>query len=55
MSVDLRPYQTAALDEIRDAMGMPWAKRRHGITEAIPPAFTECVGRVLLEHLGVAT
>lgn len=31
----------------RDAMGMPWASR-HGLSEAIPPAYTEWIGSQLL-------
>lgn len=34
----------------RDAMGMPWATK-HGLNEAIPPAYTEFIGRQLTEHL----
>ena len=41
-------------DEIRDAMGMPWAQRRRGITEAIPPAYTKHIGGVLMAQLKVA-
>ena len=33
-------------DEARDAMQMPWASR-DGLREAIPPAYTEYVGRCL--------
>jgi len=38
----------ATTDEARDAMGMPWATKRKGITNAIPPAYTEHLGRQLL-------
>lgn len=34
----------------REAMGMPWASR-DGLREAIPPAYTEHVGRQLIGHL----
>ena len=34
----------------RQIMGMPWASR-DGLREAIPPAYTEFIGRQLLAHL----
>lgn len=34
----------------RDAMGMPWASG-HGCNEAIPPAYTEFIGRQLIDQL----
>jgi DNA (cytosine-5)-methyltransferase 1 len=37
----------------RDAMGIEWMTKGE-INEAIPPAYTELVGRQLLEHLGLA-
>ena len=37
----------------RDAMGIDWMVKRE-LNEAIPPAYTECVGRQLLEHLSDA-
>jgi DNA (cytosine-5)-methyltransferase 1 len=40
-------------DLARDVMGMPWATR-DGLREAIPPAYTEHIGRQLLAHLGRA-
>lgn len=36
-----------SLEEARDAMGMPWASWR-GCAEAVPPAYTEWIGRQLL-------
>jgi DNA (cytosine-5)-methyltransferase 1 len=33
------------------AMGMPWCPDWYGIKEAIPPAYTEYLGRQLLRHL----
>jgi len=38
----------------RDAMGMPWASGR-GCNEAIPPAYTEWIGRQLLANVGTRT
>lgn len=38
------------VDEARDVMGMPWASAR-GCAEAIPPAYTEHIGRALLTHV----
>lgn len=40
----------ATLANKRDAMGMPWASGR-GVNEAIPPAYTEFIGRQLIEHI----
>lgn len=42
----------ASLDEARAAMEMPWADW-DGVREAIPPAYTEYIGRQLLAHLGL--
>lgn len=42
----------ASLEEAQEAMGMDWADW-HGTKEAIPPAYTEFIGRQLLEHLSV--
>lgn len=38
-------------DRGRRVMEMPWASRR-GMAEAIPPYYTEYIGRLLLEHIG---
>jgi len=38
------------LEARREAMGMPWASRE-GIPEAIPPAYTEFIGRQLLDQI----
>ena len=37
--------------EAQDAMGMPWVSDFRGIAEAIPPAYTEFIGRQLAAHL----
>lgn len=47
-----RGKKATSLNEARDAMGMPWASW-HGCTQAIPPAYTEHVGRQLMNHLPV--
>ncbi len=41
----------ANLAEARVAMGIDWSDDLHGITQAIPPAYTECVGRQLHAYL----
>jgi DNA (cytosine-5)-methyltransferase 1 len=41
----------ATLAEAREVMEMPWASRA-GVSEAIPPAYTEFVGRQLMAALG---
>lgn len=45
--------RAASLEKAREAMGMPWASW-NGVREAIPPAYTEFIGRQLLAYLGVA-
>jgi DNA (cytosine-5)-methyltransferase 1 len=40
----------ATIANKRRAMGMPWADN-HGLNEAIPPAYTEFIGRQLMEYL----
>lgn len=35
----------------RRAMGMPWATRWRTISQAIPPAYTEHIGKQLIAHL----
>ena len=42
--------RAATLDEAREAMGMPWASW-NGCREAIPPAYTEFIGRQLIQQL----
>jgi DNA (cytosine-5)-methyltransferase 1 len=37
----------AGLDTYRRAMGISWAKDRHEVAEALPPAYTEYIGCVL--------
>lgn len=37
--------------EAREVMGMPWVTNRRGLTEAIPPAYTEWIGRQLASTL----
>jgi DNA (cytosine-5)-methyltransferase 1 len=41
------------LADAQDAMGMPWADWR-GCAEAIPPAYTEYIGRQLLSFVGAS-
>ena len=42
-----------SLEEAQEVMGMPWADW-NGCREAIPPAYTEHIGRQLIGHLAVA-
>ena len=42
--------RAATLSEAREAMGMPWASW-NGCREAIPPAYTEFIGRQLLDQI----
>lgn len=39
------------LESWRAAMNMPWASAE-GLAEAIPPAYTECIGRELMRAIG---
>ena len=41
------------VDHARDVMGMPWASR-DGLREAIPPAYSEWIGRQLIDSMAVA-
>ena len=41
------------LADAQDAMGMPWADWR-GCAEAIPPAYTEYIGRALMAAIGAS-
>lgn len=42
----------SGVDRARGVMGMPWANR-DGLREAIPPAYTEFIGRQLMDVLAV--
>lgn len=44
----------ASVPEMRKAMGIDWTDVREELTEAIPPAYTEHIGRALLEHLAAS-
>ena len=46
-------WQARSVEEAQEAMGMPWADW-HGCKEAIPPAYTEHIGRQLIEHVTAA-
>lgn len=50
--VDGTELHAATLAEARQAMEMPWATW-NGCREAIPPAYTEHIGRQLIDHLEV--
>ena len=41
----------AGVQVVREVMGVPWM-RRDEVTNAIPPAYTEFIGRQLIAHLG---
>ncbi len=40
----------ASVSEAREVMGMPWASR-HGVSQAIPPAYTRFIGEQLITAL----
>jgi hypothetical protein len=42
----------ASIEEMQQALGMPWVTTRHGLTEAVAPAYAECVGAGLRASLG---
>ena len=37
--------------EWQEAMGIDWTRERRSIAEAVPPAYSEFIGRALMEHL----
>jgi site-specific DNA-cytosine methylase len=39
------------IDQWRDAMGIDWTRDRKHLAEAIPPAYTEFIGRQLIEQI----
>lgn len=41
-------YCTSDLNVWKEAMGIDWMKKRKTLTESIPPAYTEYIGKVLL-------
>lgn len=41
-----------SLRDWQDAMGMPWVHDRKGIAEAVPPAYTEYIGKEILRSIG---
>ncbi len=43
-----QPYRDLA--DAQELMGMPWTTRVEEVTEAIPPAYTEYIGRAFLEQ-----
>jgi DNA (cytosine-5)-methyltransferase 1 len=43
----------SGVEKGREVMGMPWASR-DGLREAIPPVYTEHIGRQLLDHVRAA-
>ena len=40
-----------SVDDARDVMGMPWATMA-GLSQAIPPAYSEYIGKAALAHIG---
>jgi DNA (cytosine-5)-methyltransferase 1 len=50
--VGKRGYQISTAEVRRKVMDMPWANRDE-IAEAIPPAYTEWIGKQLLAHLAL--
>jgi DNA (cytosine-5)-methyltransferase 1 len=45
-----RGLKATTVEEAQDAMGMEWATW-HGVTQAIPPAYTEFIGHQLMEAI----
>lgn len=39
------------VEEMQEAMGITWTNVHEELTEAIPPAYTECIGKSLKNHL----
>lgn len=49
-----RGRKATSLEEGREAMGMPWASW-HGLTQAIPPAYSQFIGEQLLSATQTTT
>ncbi|MFE2522744.1 DNA methylase [Streptomyces sp. NPDC059382] len=41
----------ATIPEMQQAMGITWTDVREELTEAIPPAYSQWIGRTLLDHI----
>jgi DNA (cytosine-5)-methyltransferase 1 len=39
------------IEEVRQLLGVEWMTRRDDVSDAVPPAYTECLGEQLLDHL----
>ncbi len=46
------PRQATTI-EAREVMGMPWATRRIGLTNAIPPVYTSFIGEQLMASVAL--
>jgi DNA (cytosine-5)-methyltransferase 1 len=42
------------VEQWQDALGIDWTSDRRELAEAIPPAYTEFIGRQLIEALDIA-
>ncbi len=51
MSVTGKSRRTGSIDTWRSIMQMPWAGRAWELSEAIPPAYTEYIGKQILQQL----
>lgn len=51
MSVTGKGRHSGTADRWREVLGIDWHTTQHGLREAIPPAYTEWLGRQLLEAL----
>lgn len=51
MSVTGKSRRTGSIDVWKNLMQMPWAGRAWELSEAIPPAYTEYIGKILIGHL----
>ncbi len=44
----------ATLPEAQEALGIGWSDSLPGIVQALPPAYTECIGHGLMRHVDTA-
>lgn len=44
-------HQKGTLQEWQEAMQMPWVSEKRKLSQAVPPAYSECLGRQILQHL----
>lgn len=44
-------YNNSVIQSWREAMGIYWTKKRKSLAQAIPPAYTDYIGQLLMEYI----